>query len=158
MFKTSEDYLIQSINERKSKSPENEMMMYRSYLELGGCQKELEKYEDSYNNLIFALNFAKKGIGKISNVLQELANLYEVQKRWDQALSYYEQLSDEYEKEKRYQGFIYERVAKIHQNMGNFEVESKFMLKAHNEYRLEGDERKMSDISGSMRVGISDKS
>ena len=69
MFKTSEDYLIQSINERKSKSPENEMMMYRSYLELGGCQKELEKYEDSYNNLIFALNFAKKGIGKISNVL-----------------------------------------------------------------------------------------
>ena len=68
--------------------------MSQPYLELAICQKELAKYEDSFNNLTFALNAAKQGRGNISTVLKELANLYEVQKRWDEALTYYEQLSD----------------------------------------------------------------
>lgn len=83
--------------------------------------------------------------------MKEIAKIYEIQERWDEALTYYEKISDECERKNQFQGYVYERVAKIHEKIGNFHTSAKFLKKAFNEYRIEGNERKMSDLSSSIR-------
>lgn len=62
-------------------------------------------------------------------------------------MKYYEKMSDEYERKNQSQGYVYERVAKIHERMGNFQTCKKFEKKAFDEYRHDNNERKMSDLS-----------
>lgn len=64
---------------------------------------------------------------------------------------YYEKLSDYHELNGIQQGFIYESVAKIHQNMGNFVEYSKFIKMAYTEYAKAGNQRKMSDLANACR-------
>ena len=89
MFNIAEEYFLESINERQEKSPENERMIYQSYLEMGICQKELKKYDESINSMRFALNYAKNGGGSIITVLKEMAKIFEIQQKWIEALNYY---------------------------------------------------------------------
>ena len=76
MYKIAEEYFFESINERKEKSPENERMLYQSYVQMGICQKELGKYEESINSMLFAESFAKNGGGSYITVLKEMANIF----------------------------------------------------------------------------------
>lgn len=44
------------------------------------------------------------------------------------------------------QGYIYERVALVHQKLGNQVEHDNFMSIAYEEYRRDGNQRKMSDL------------
>ena len=69
MYKTAQQYFIESINQRKAKTPNNKAMLYNSYFNLGICQKKIKKLEESLNNLLIALNYAYDGFGKKVDVI-----------------------------------------------------------------------------------------
>ena len=152
MFKVAEEFFLKSIAERKAKSPNNKLMLYSSYFELGICQKQQKKYEESLNHLNIALNYTSEGIGKAVNVHKEICLLYEEQEKYGEALAHYEKLSEEYEAKGMSQGYIYERVSKIHDKIGNSVQAARFSNKAYRLYMLAGDERKLSGLSGSLSL------
>lgn len=83
MYETAEKYFLQSIEERKLKSPENAYLLYSSYLQLGNCQKCSEKYTEAISSLQLALNFAERGFGSQAETLYLLASIYEILEKWN---------------------------------------------------------------------------
>ena len=76
MYSQAEEYYVQSINERMLKSPNNKQMLYNSYFELGLCQREEGKFEESLKNFNLALNYTYEGIGSELKVLKEMCIAY----------------------------------------------------------------------------------
>ena len=142
MFDTAEKYFLQSIEERKLKSPENAYLLYSSYLQLGNCQKCSEKYTEAISSLQLAQNFAERGFGSQAETLYLLASIYEMLERWNEALNCYEKLSQSDTKK----GLLFERAAYAHRAMGRLCDYERFIEKAFESYREERNERKVSEL------------
>jgi tetratricopeptide (TPR) repeat protein len=89
MFDVAERYFLQSIDERKLKSPDNAFLLYSSYLQLGNCQKNSGKLHEAVASLQLALNFAERGFGSEAETLYQLASIYEMLEKWEKALNCY---------------------------------------------------------------------
>lgn len=64
MYDVAEKYFVDSIEERRKKSPDSSYLLYSSYLQLGNCQKETKKYNEAISNYRLALDgFASRGFG-----------------------------------------------------------------------------------------------
>jgi hypothetical protein len=46
-------------------------------LQLGKCQRKSQKYTEAIANFTFALNFAERGFGSLTEVLYHLAGIFE---------------------------------------------------------------------------------
>lgn len=74
MFKSAEKYFMNSIEERKLKSPASVDLLCFSYTKLAICQGSDGRYEQAMENLLIALNWAERGEGDLELVLKELAS------------------------------------------------------------------------------------
>ena len=78
VYDTAEKYFLESIEQRKSKSPENNYLMYCSYMQLGNCQKNAKKLNLSIDSFRNALRISEKGVGDESETLIQLACIHEM--------------------------------------------------------------------------------
>ena len=71
-----------------------------------------------------------------------MAAIYEMSEKWNDALNCYERLSVI----SGNKGFLYEKAALLHRNMGHFSDYDRLIKQAFEEYSKERNERKMSEL------------
>lgn len=65
MYTSAEKYFINSIEERKAKSPASVDLLCFSYTKLAICQALDSRYEQATENLLIALNWAERDEGDL---------------------------------------------------------------------------------------------
>jgi len=85
-------------------------------MQLGNCQMKANKLKESIESYKSAQRLTERGYGDESDVLTQLASIYEMCEKWNDALNCYEKLSFTSCRK----GFLYEKAAFLHRNMGHF--------------------------------------
>ena len=73
----------------------------------------------------------------------QLAAINQLNEKWTQALDCYEKLSTKGEKK----ALLFERAAEIYRRMGVNADYERFIVKAYEQYKFQGNERKVSELS-----------
>lgn len=64
--------------------------------------------------MFYALNFAERGSGEVLEVLKEIASVYELLGKDNEALNFYEKICDNTKSTDEDRGYAYERAAMIY--------------------------------------------